>query len=488
MLLIGGGDTADGGAGNDSIWLTNANLRELGAVIIFSGGSDTVNNFSGGYGDNSDEVIISDLNAIEFSANASELVMRSGDSTLTFTNMQLATSNRQLATIAESSDAASTYDDSYRLKLNDGSTTYNAAVAQAGRNIVVANGDLANVFYGDGSGVNFSEYAGAVAVNLNNGNGNIGGAAAQFSGINKLTGGAGSSSLTGAAEVSNTLTAGTGDGVIWSNSGNDLMIGNTSATKTGFTTFNYLGGDGQDTISGFDFANDWIDITTANEVTSVSVRGSDVVMYINSSETDYLTLAQGKGNDFRINNLTAQVDERTLEFDGLANCYVATGTNATMEVGADVTQATIWLSDGQSSLHGAYYLGDITVLDASKSAGSLILVGNDLDNTIRGGAGENSIYGGLGDDVLIGGSGKNTFFFAMVSGNDVIQGANDGDVIDLGALTTADIAGTAIDGSGTAIALTDGSLLEVRSNAAIEYKTADGTYVADHATGTWTKK
>lgn len=485
MLLIGGGDTADGGAGDDSIYLTNSNLRELGAVIIFGGGSDTVHNFNGGYGSASDEIIISDLNAIEFSANASELVMRSGDATLTFTGMR---KGNDLTTLAESSDAASTNDDSYRLKLNDGSKIYNAAVAQAGRNIVVANGDLANVFYGDGSGVNFSEYAGAVAVNLNNGNGNVGGAAAQFHGIDKLTGGAGNSSLTGAADVSNTLTAGTGNGQIWSNSGNDLMVGNTGAAKTGMTTFNYLEGDGQDTISGFDFANDWIDITTANEVTSVSVRGSDVIMFINESATDYLTLAQGKGNDFRINNLTAQVDDRTLEFDGLANCFVATGTNATMEVGADVTQATIWLSDGKTSVHGAYYLGDITVLDASKSAGSLILVGNDFNNTILGGAGENSIYGGLGDDLLIGGDGRNTFFFAMVSGNDVIQGAHDGDVIDLGSLTTADIAGTAIDASGTTIALTDGSLLEVRSNAAVEYKTADGTYTADHATGTWTKK
>ena len=271
------------------------------------------------------------------------------------------------------------------------------------------------------------------------------------------------------------------------------MVGQSD--KTGTTTFQYLANDGQDTINGFEFATsadaagDWINITTANEVTSVSLRGNNVVMYINGSETDYLTLTQGKGEDFRINNLTAKVDDRNLAFDGLANCYVADGTNATITVADSLETASVWLNDKQTGLHGTYYLGDITVVDGSKSAGSLILTGNALNNTIIGGAGVNSIWGGYGydNDVLIGGSGQNTFFFALVNGNDVIQGAHDGDVIDLGTLTTNDIAGTIVNETGTAIGLTDGSVLEVRSNAAIEYKTADGTYIADHASGQWVK-
>jgi len=276
-------------------------------------------------------------------------------------------------------------------------------------------------------------------------------------------------------------------------SGNDLMIGQSG--KTSATTFRYLGGDGQDTIKSFDFATsadaagDLIDITTANEVTTVSLSGGNVILYINGSETDYLTLAQGKGNDFRINNLVAQVDDRQLAFDGLANCYVANGSNATLAVDASVESAEIWLNDMGGGLHGTYYLGDITVVDGSRSAGQLILTGNALDNTILGGAGTNSIWGGYGcdNDVMTGGSGQNTFFFALVNGNDVIQGAHDGDVIDLTTVKTTDIVGTQITDSGTAIGLWDGSVLEVRSNAAVEYKTADGTYMADHASGQWVK-
>ena len=491
-LLIGAGDTADGGAGNDQIYVTDGAFRESGAQIIMSAGSDTVHNFKGGYGSSSDTIRIGNLNALEYEATAG-LVLKSGDRSLTFDGF--GTSSADLVTdMAESADAVTASDGSYRLKLRDANGTYNAAIARAGKNIYVADGDGANVFMGTNSGVNFSEFTGAVAVNLDTGTGNVGSQSAQFKGINQLTGGAGFSTLTGAADVSNTLKSGLGGGQIRSNSGNDLMIGQSG--KTSATTFQYLANDGQDTVSNFEFATsadaagDLIDITTANEVTTVSLSGGDVILYINGSETDYLTLAQGKGNDFRINNLVAQVDERHLDFDGLANCYVADSANATLQVDSSVEAAQVWLNDMGNGLHGTYYLGDITVVDGSKSAGQLILTGNDLDNTVTGGAGTNSIWGGYGydSDVMIGGNGQNTFFFGLVNGNDVIQGAHDGDVIDLTTIKTSDIVGTQITEGTAAVGLWDGSVLEVRSNAAVEYKTADGTYIADHASGQWVKK
>lgn len=492
-LLVGAGDTANGGAGDDHIYITDGAFRELGALLIMSAGNDVVHNFKGGYSTSSDTIRITDISALEYEA-AANLVLKSGTRQLTFDGFS--SSSADLVTssdLAESADTATASDGSYRLKLRDGNGNYNAAIARAGRNIYVADGDLANVFFGTNSGVNFSEYTGAVSVNLDTGTGNVGSSAAQFKGINQLTGGAGASTLTGAADTSNTLTSGLGGGQIHSNSGNDLMIGQSG--KTSATTFQYLAGDGQDTIKGFEFATsadaagDMIDITTANAVTTVSLSGGNVILYINGSDTDYLTLAQGKGNDFRINNLVAQVDDRQLAFDGVANCYVANGGNAAVQVDATVESAEVWLNDMGNGLHGAYYLGDITVVDGSKSAGQLILTGNDANNTIIGGAGTNSIWGGYGydSDVMIGGNGQNTFFFALVNGNDVIEGAHDGDVIDLTTVKTTDIVGTQITEGGTAVGLWDGSVLEVKSNAAVEYKTADGTYMADHASGQWVK-
>ena len=495
-ILIGAGDTANGGAGDDQIYITDSALREGGAVIVMSRGSDTVHNFSGGYTAADDEILISDLSEITFDTS-SGLVMRSGDSMLTFSGM--GRSADLIDDMASSADLVSdglNSNEVYRLKLRAGSTTYNAAVAQRGQNIRVSNDEAANVFYGENSGVNFSEYTGAVSVNLGSGMGNVGGTAAQFHGIDKVSGGVGSSTLIGAAGSQNTLIAGTGGGEIWSSSGNDLMVGN-SADLAGSMKFNYLADDGQDTITGFDFmtsatdvASDWIDITTANAVTEVWLEGSNVMMRINQSENDYLTLAQGAGKDFRINNLIAKVADRTVEYDGFANCYVANGTNATMTVAEGVVDANIWLNDLDSGLHGTYYLGDIKVLDGSNAVGSNILTGNYLDNIVIGGTGLNSIWGGYGydNDILVGGNGQNTFFFALVNGHDTIQNAHDGDVIDLSTVGLGYIANTAITESGVAVGLVDGSVVEVQSNAAIEYKTADGSYVADHASGQWIKK
>ena len=491
-LLIGGGDVANAGGGTNQIYITDAALRDEGAVVVLgTSGTNTVHNFNGGYGADSDEILINDISAIEFDGGSSGLVMSSGKAIMTFNDLA-----RSDELVNLSGDAVFIDDASYRLKLKDASKTYNAAVAWGEKNISVGDGDLANAFFGKDSGINFSEYTGAVAVNLNDGTGNLSGNAALFKGINKLKGGAGATTLIGAAGEQNTLMAGSGNGDIWSAAGNDLMVG--SADKTaGSTTFRYLANDGFDTISNFDFMTssadttaDMIDITEANAVTSVTISGSDVVLGINNSDSDYLTLAQAVGKDFKINNLIAKVAEKNIDYDGFANCYVADGTNATMAIGAGIDDAQVWLNDNQTGLHGVYYLGDIRVLDATAATGSNILAGNELDNIIMGGSGLNSIWGGYGynNDVMIGGTGQNTFFFAFVNGNDTVQNAHNGDVIDLSTVELKYITGTAISAEGTAIALIDGSVLEVQSNAAIDYKTADGTYVADHTTGQWIKK
>ena len=152
--------------------------------------------------------------------------------------------------------------------------------------------------------------------------------------------------------------------------------------------------------------------------------------------------------------------------------------------------AQVWLNDNKTGLHGTYYLGDIKVLDAHEANGSNILAGNALDNVVIGGTGVNSIWGGFGssEDTLIGGSGQNTFFFALENGNDIVQNAHDGDVIDLRHVLLAHVTSAEISDTGVKLELTDGSKLDVQSNASMEYRLHDGTYIADHATHEWIKK
>ena len=276
----------------------------------------------------------------------------------------------------------------YQIKITDGKDEYNAAIAQEGYDIGINDSNEANVFYGNkngGSGLNFSEYSGAVEVNLNDGTGNLDGTAAQIYNINKVQAGDGNATLTGKDGERNTLIAGTGNTNIQSGAGNDLMTGNTSDEKDGITTFNYKAGDGRDTITGFDFmsdANDYnadiISLPAGNIVTNVIMDGNDIVMTINESNDDYLRLQDAVNNNFKINDRIAKV-ETVGNFDNLADFYVVSQKNATMNGGANIGDAQVWLDDRTTGEHGVIYKGEIKYLDASAATGNTTLVGNDLD-------------------------------------------------------------------------------------------------------------
>ena len=139
---------------------------------------------------------------------------------------------------------------------------------------------------------------------------------------------------------------------------------------------------------------------------------------------------------------------------------------------------------------GKTFVGDIRTLDASTSTGKAELAGNDLDNTILAGNGDASLWGGNGgDDLLVGGAGKNTFFYTNGNGNDTIQGANAGDVVNLSQVTLEQIASTNITADNVAINFKDGGSLQINSNVDITCQLADGAkYSADHEQSAWIAK
>ena len=481
-ILAGAGDYIDAGSGYNQIYLTDKNMRNSvpeGATIVMNEGAyDTVSNFAGGFSGDDDKILIKNLSELGFGYGAGDLVMSAGSGQITFDNLS--------------------GNDHYELKLTDGTNEYKAAVAKAESVMAVDDSNEAEIFYGNENGISFSEYTGAVEVNLNENAGSLNGSAVQYYGLNKVIGGAGDTSLIGAANTPNTLTAGTGNGSIWSNSGRDLMVGNTDAGKSGTTTFFYMPGDGRDTITNFDFMSgttdinaDKIQLDDASGVTDVFLNGNDVMIGINNGADDYLRLVDAKGKTFRFNDdLIAKVDDN-VEFDGFTNCYVGIGNNSTLTIGEGMGDVGIWLSDDSLEYHGIWYDGNFAVLDASLANGNNTLAGNEFDNLIIGGVGENSIWGGYAssNDTLVGGSGQNTFFFALENGHDVIQNAHDGDLISLEDIYLENIARADITSGGAVIELTDGSRLEVQSSAAVDYRLQDGTtYTADRRTGEWVQQ
>ena len=481
-ILAGSRDTVDGGEGDNQIYLTDKALRSWGydgATLILNDGKDTVHNFASGFNHNDDKISINNINDIEFGYTSGQLVLSGNGGQMTFDNVL--------------GEDATTYE----LRLSDGTHDTNAAIAKENATIEVLDGNAADVFYGNEQGISFSEYTGAVEVNLNESGGTLDGREVKFYNIDKAQAGAGDTSLIGAANTSNTLIGGTGNSSIWSNSGKDLMVGNSNENKLGTTTFFYMPGDGRDTITNFDFAGgvgditqDVIQLDQYSGVTDVILRGSDVMIGINNSTDDYLTLADARGKSFRLNDdLIAKVDTN-VEYDGYTNCYVGYGDNATMHIGADMGDVAIWLSDDSLDYHGIMYDG-IRTLDASTATGNTTLAGSEADNLIIGGAGANSIWGGYAqsNDTLVGGSGQNTFFFALENGHDVIQGAHDGDVVSLEDIYFDDIARADITSGGVFIELNDGSTLEIQSTANLDYRLQDGTtYTADRTNRQWNLK
>ena len=481
-ILAGSRDTVDGGEGNNQIYLTDKALRSSGydgATLILSGGKDTVYNFASGFNHNDDKISINNINDLEFGYAAGQLVLSGNGSQMTFDNV------------------LGNDETTYELRLSDGTRDTNAAIAKENATIQVLDGNAADVFYGNEQGISFSEYTGAVEVNLNENGGTLDGRGVNFYNIDKVAAGAGDTSLIGAANKSNTLFGGTGNSSIWSNSGKDLMVGNSDENKLGSTRFFYMTGDGLDTITNFDFMSGVDDITQDviqlddySGVTDVILRGSDVMIGINNSTDDYLTLVDAKGKSFRLNDdLIAKVDTN-VEYDGFTNCYVGYGDISTLTVGRDMGDVAIWLSDDSLDYHGIMYDG-IRVLDASAANGNTTLAGSESDNLIIGGAGANSIWGGYAqsNDTLVGGSGQNTFFFAQENGHDVIQGAHDGDVVSLEDIYFDDIARADITSGGVFIELNDGATLEIQSTANLDYRLQDGTtYTADRTNRQWNLK
>jgi len=490
-LIIVGGDysTLRGGTGDDTIFAAEGSFVDAGGgynvinlpetrnglpgvtVSLSGGGNDTIENFSAGFDATNDRISFEVTDVVNFFFDGSNATINNEDGT-----------SGVLKNVADDAPFVN-------ILTADEETETKVAIAKDDA-VITAGDELADVYYGYNSGVDFTGYGGALFVNLGSETSITGGDDILFIGINSVTAGKGSATIIG-SDGGETLTAGTAGTGIWGGAGDDLLRGNTSDAKGGSTKFYFTAGDGHDTITDFEFY-DGTNLATADkinvgtdEVTSVVTDGAGNVRLQLNHGDDWLTLAAAQGKDFRINDLTAKVDANSIAYDADANCFVATGLNATMTVDE---HAAIWLGDGQTGAHGIYYLGDIAVLDASKSADTNILAGNDLDNTILAGDGGSSLWGGnLGDDLLIGGAGKDNFFYAFGNGSDTI-GATDGDVINLAGVTLNEIISTEIAQGSVTLNFADGGRLNVEGSTAVEFALSGEKYFADHNSNTWVRK
>ena len=109
----------------------------------------------------------------------------------------------------------------------------------------------------------------------------------------------------------------------------------------------------------------------------------------------------------------------------------ATYSGNTLVVKGDFNE-DIWLGDRDliKNKYSHYTNVDATAIDATQLTGTIIMAGNDNDNTISSGKNGASIWGGAhGNDLLIGGASRDMFWYFTGCGNDTVRNFGSEDVI-----------------------------------------------------------
>ncbi|MFN2473647.1 MAG: FG-GAP-like repeat-containing protein, partial [Sphingomicrobium sp.] len=313
-----------------------------------------------------------------------------------------------------------------------------------------------------GAGIDTASYADSnvgVHVDLSDlGAQDTGGAGVDtISEVENLFGSAYADTLIGDAGA-NTLRGAAGDDLLIGGAGNDRLLGGSgtdtidySRESGGGSIYVNLGTGSVYGQSGLIVGPNQVRDSYGNidSVSSVEVvitgAGDDSVIGGNAAErfetgagNDFLrggggvdTLVGGSGND--VYTVTAGDNDIIVELPG---------------EGIDEVRALT----GNFSLAG---IANVEILRGLASTGQS-LIGNELANLIRGGAGADTLTGGAGSDTLFGGAGADTF-------RDTATGLNGDTITDFAVddrivISDASIAGFQVSLSGSTLSFTGGSL------------------------------
>ena len=491
-IFAGAGDVIDAGDGKNLVELSeNRDSADEGAMIMMNSenGKTTVDNFNFSFEDDGDAVA-ADIETADISFDGENVTIYEGDSKVLLTDAPKYT---------EAADSESDTDigETSYTKLLIGEDKIKTAVAEKDAVIAVPDSEenTPEAYIGENSGVDFSEYNRTLNINLAEESGTVDKLDAVFRGINKVKAGSAESTLIGSAG-NDTLVAGSGLSVLNGGAGNDSLVGYTGDDKKDYTTFYFS--DGHDTIEGFEattgeneYTSDVLNVGDSSVVnSSADLNGNVIIETDNGGKVQLNDMA---GQDFAIYGdnqfVIAQVARKELTFDGVANYYHASSSNATVKVSSSLGDAEIWLNDYS---HGNVdFDGEIIALDGSAATGATTLVGNDYDNVITAGNNGSSLWGSFGgNDTLIGGDGEDTFWYELGNGNDKVVGATEDDTVYLNGITLDMFAdSTEATDSSLKLNFEDGGSVSLDTNNGTTFKTSDGaSYVYNKESGSWDEK
>ncbi|MBR3498607.1 MAG: hypothetical protein IKO05_06425 [Selenomonadaceae bacterium] len=497
-IFAGGSDTIDAGKGTNTIILNNDADRASATIVAGAEGITTVTNLQDGF--DNDVIDVTNFAASDkFGLSFEDNVFMVADSTA---------KSSLLAAVNNGADFV-------EAKLINGSDYLNAAVAKDGGTILVTGDPVPDYYVAEGGAISFIGYNDNVLIDVDGdyetsfvGDTNV----TLGSSVNTLYGGSSSSYFKGGAN-DETLVAGIGASSLYGGGGKNVLIGSTGTDKVDSTEFFVIGinNGAQNTISNFEFIADGgsnqatfddlnLGMADGNEVTYIKVSGSDVVLAVKGNEsgaTERVTIEGAAGKEMLVDRgmqteTVAQIASNVVTVNNsYVDFYAATddANGATVKVG-NVEATEIWLGGPPIDHDKAvpeFTSSKFTVIDATGSTAQALMAGNELANTIIGGLGTASMWGGEGNanDLMVAGSGHNEFYYEIGNGNDTIQGANEGDIIHLGAtLDQIDFDGTQMGAGAIVVKFTDGGTLNIESGANVTFSFDDGTAVrANRQTG-----
>lgn len=265
--------------------------------------------------------------------------------------------------------------------------------------------------------------------------------------------------------------------------------------KSGNTVMNQTFGDKIIKIT-----NDFYSVVNASiDTVAITIDGSErgtAVDILGNSKnnvfvmgSDTSTVATGTGKDTIIANNNGQVlvtdfdyKKDKLKFNtAIQNVHVnydedlvfeLGGGNVTLqgcnerkitiinENGVTISQTfgteTVTAANADGSIIAAY--GATEVLDAGSRTKAVMLVGNELDNTLIGGKNGKKTY-----DTLTGGAGDDVFFHKKSGGYDLITDYTYGDTIKLDSKVA--VRSAKVEGTDYVFTLTDGGQIKVQNGA-----------------------
>lgn len=255
--------------------------------------------------------------------------------------------------------------------------------------------------------------------------------------------GRGGRDLVEGGDGNDTVLGGDGDDLLNGGTGTDVMTGGS-----GRDWFAFYAGDGRDTITDFNVAEDVIDVGF-QLISSISQNGNDCVITLQSG--DQLTLtgvqAHNVGAANFVRTLTTPplvpVPSVGVERIGGSGADILTGTDYddvldgrggadqmtggmgddryVVDTAADLIFETAdGGHDSVTASTGFYLYAHVEDLTLAAGAGNIFGVGNELANVITGNEGENLLIAGAGNDTAHGGAGNDSLFGQ--DGTDVLNG------------------------------------------------------------------